>query len=275
MAPVAIGTAIAIGDERAHGLAAAAALLGAVWIQIGTNFANDYFDFRNGTDTEDRIGPTRATAAGWVTPARMRTAYLVAFGLAAAFGAYLIWRAGWPLVWVGISSIAFGILYTGGPRPLGYVGLGDVLVLVYFGPVAVGFTYFVQALEWSWVAAFVGLTPGCLSTALLAVNNLRDHVTDAQTGKRTLAVRFGPRFAKLEFVGCLVVAAATPVVCWATGVAPWPVLFAALTVATTWPAARSVLAARPGDRLLPALAATGRTLALFGISLSLLWGLFG
>ncbi len=212
LAPVVMGAAIAHTEGGIHPGALAAAAVGAMLIQIGTNFANDAFDFLKGADTAERVGPARATAQGKVSARAMLVATAVVFGLATLVGVYLAIRGGWPIVVIGLCSIASGVLYTGGPRPLAYVGLGDVFVLVFFGPVAVAGTVYVQTLAWSPAAVVAGLAPGALATAILAVNNLRDRHTDAPAGKRTLAVRFGPTFARLEWAACAAVAGAVPLV---------------------------------------------------------------
>ena len=191
VSPILIGTTMAFADGKGHALAALAALLGALLIQIGTNFSNDYYDYIKGADTEERLGPVRVTQSGQVRPKTMLRNFVMVFGLATLVGIYLVFRGGWPVVIIGILSIASGILYTGGPWPLGYLGLGDLFVLIFFGPVAVAGTFYVQALEITPVVIFAGLGPGLLATALLAVNNLRDEPTDKKVGKLTLAVRFG------------------------------------------------------------------------------------
>ena len=204
-APVLVGIAIAIADGTFHLVAGLGALAGAFLIQIGTNYANDYFDFKKGADTEARVGPRRATAAGLVAPSTMKRAFILTFGLAFLVGLGLVYRAGWPILVVGVASIVSGVLYTGGPRPLGYLGLGDVFVLVFFGPVAVAGTVFVQSLSLSVDAIVIGFIPGLLSTAILAVNNLRDADTDVLANKRTVAVRFGKGFARVEYAACVLV----------------------------------------------------------------------
>jgi 1,4-dihydroxy-2-naphthoate octaprenyltransferase len=271
VAPVVMGTAVAWGEGAFHAAAAAAALLGAVLIQVGTNYANDYFDHVKGVDTEARLGPRRATASGQVSPRAMRRACLLAFGLAALVGLYLVWRAGWPLVAVGLASILLGVLYTGGPRPLGYVGLADLPVLLFFGPVATAGTHYVQALEFSGPAAWAGLGPGLLSVALLTVNNLRDVESDRATGKRTLAVRFGPRFAQVQYALCLLGAVAVPFVLWIALDAPANVLLASAGCLLGLSGLRSVLRWRPGDRLGAALAGTGRLLAVYALLFAIGW----
>ena len=206
-APVLVGCALAISDGGFHPVSAAAALLGALFIQVGTNFANDYFDFVNGADTDERVGPTRATQAGLIPPKTMKMAFILAFSMVVPIGIYLTVRGGWPMAVVGILSIAAGILYTGGPRPLGYMGLGDVFVLVFFGPVAVAGTHYIQTLTLSPIAIIAGLAPGLLSTAILVVNNLRDIETDRATGKHTLAVRLGPTAARIEYTLAVILGA--------------------------------------------------------------------
>lgn len=208
--PVLMGSALAWHNDAFHLLAALAAFAGAMLIQIGTNFANDYFDFKKGTDREDRLGPTRATAAGLVSPRTMKIAFIGAFALSALVGLYLIYRGGLPILTIGVLSILFGILYTGGPFPLGYLGLGEIFVLIFFGPVAVAGTEYVQSLEFSPEAAWLGLAPGLLSSAILVVNNLRDVDTDRISGKNTLAVRFGKTFARWEYTLFVLVACAIP-----------------------------------------------------------------
>lgn len=203
--PVILGTALAFSEHLIHLPSAMAALIGSIAIQIGTNYANDYFDFKKGADTENRKGPRRATAAGLVKPEAMRMAMIVAFSVAMLAGVYVIFRGGMPMLVIGLLSILCGILYTGGPYPLGYNGLGDIFVLIFFGPIAVGGTYFIQTQTLSWPVVLLGLAPGLVATGILAINNLRDRDEDATTGKRTLAVRFGERFAKIEYGFCLLV----------------------------------------------------------------------
>ncbi len=206
IAPVLIGGALAYGDRVFYAPAFVAAMLVAILIQIGTNFANDYFDHQKGADTAERIGPVRATAAGLIQPEQMRKAFLLMFFLAALVGCYLAYRGGWLVVMLGLLSIACGILYTGGPFPFAYIGFSELLVIVFFGPVAVAGTYYVQALHVSTSAILLGLCPGLVSTTLLVTNNLRDREQDTKASKKTLAVRFGVLFSQMEYTGCLVVA---------------------------------------------------------------------
>ncbi len=195
---VGVGTALAEGVFRAG--PATAALLGALLIQIGTNFANDYFDFQKGADNEARLGPTRVTQAGLLAAREVAAGMWIAFGLASLAGLYLIIQAGWPVLLIGLASILAGIAYTGGPFPFGYHGLGDFFVFVFFGPVAVVGTYFVQSGAASPAAVWSSLPIGSLATAILVVNNLRDIETDAIAGKHTLAVRLGRSGTRLEYL---------------------------------------------------------------------------
>jgi 1,4-dihydroxy-2-naphthoate octaprenyltransferase len=176
------------------------ALLGALLIQVGTNLTNDYFDWRRGADNASRLGPARATQQGWLPPKTVLAAALVCFSLALVSGLYLVWVAGLPILWVGLLSLVAGYLYTGGPFPLAYHGLGDVFVFVFFGLVAVCGTYFVQSFHLSADAFWLGSIVGALGVALLAVNNVRDAETDAQANKRTLVVRWGEAFGKWQYV---------------------------------------------------------------------------
>jgi 1,4-dihydroxy-2-naphthoate octaprenyltransferase len=195
---------------------ALAALVGALLLQIGANFANDVFDFEKGADTAERIGPTRAVQAGLITPKAMRGGMAVVFLLALALGAYLTSVAGPLILAIGIASILSAIAYTGGPYPLGYHGLGDVFVLIFFGFVAVGGTALVQLGRVPELALFAALPVGSLATAILVVNNLRDIETDRRAGKRTLAARFGERFALGEYALLLAVAYVVPVLLFLT-----------------------------------------------------------
>lgn len=212
VAPVIVGTAVAFRDGSAHWPSAVAALFGALLIQVGTNLANDLFDHLRGADTLDRRGPLRVTQAGLVSPGQVRRAMIVVFSLAFLIGIYLVTRGGWPIVAIGLCSIAAGILYTGGPYPFGYYGWGDLFVFIFFGPVAVVGTYFVQAHATTPAVWISSLPMGALATAILIVNNLRDIDTDRRVGKRTLAVRLG-RFGSVgEYALMLALSVATPIV---------------------------------------------------------------
>lgn len=273
-APVAIATAMAAADGAAHVGAALAALAGALAIQIGANFANDYFDFRKGTDDRPTLGRRRLLPSGLIAPGAMARAAGLAFGVAILVGLFLVWRGGWPVVGVGVASILAGLLYTGGPAPYGYRGLGDVFVLVFFGPVAVAGAYYVQALTLDWRPVAAGLGPGLIACAILAVNNLRDADSDADSGKRTLAVIFGKNFARAEHAVCIVAGAVlTPLALVLGGAAgPWA-LAPALTLAPALPVMRAVARATEPARLNAALGATGRLLALYAVLFCIGWSI--
>jgi 1,4-dihydroxy-2-naphthoate octaprenyltransferase len=269
--PVAVGTAVAHAAGGARPGPALAALLGAVAIQIGTNFANDAFDYQKGADTADRLGPPRAALAGLLTPRALFTGVAIAFAIAFAAGIYLTTVAGWPIVAIGLASLASGLAYTGGPYPLGYNGLGDVFVLGFFGFAAVCGTALVQlghapALAW-WAAVPVG----ALATAILVVNNVRDVDGDTRAGKRTLAVRLGRAGAHAEYAVLLLAAYAVPVAIAAQYRRP----LALLPLATMPLAGRAFLSLRgaAGPSHNPVLIATARLLvvhgALFALGLAL------
>ena len=180
------------------------ALICALLIQIGTNFANDYYDFVKGADREDRIGFTRATSAGLVTPQAMFRATYLTMTIAFFTGLYLVWVAGWPIFLIGILSLIFGVAYTGGPYPLGYNGLGDIFVFIFFGFAAVMGTYYVNALEWSADAMIASMPVGALAVNILVINNLRDVHQDVLSGKKTLGVLLGENALKAEYTFLIV-----------------------------------------------------------------------
>jgi 1,4-dihydroxy-2-naphthoate octaprenyltransferase len=224
VAPVVVGSAMAGHDHRFNPAAAGLCLAFALLIQIGTNFANDYYDFVNGADTLERLGPRRAVASGLVRPAAMRRAMAGVFGVAFVIGLGLIrWGGPWMLA-IGVASILCGIAYTGGPWPLGYHGLGDVFVFIFFGLVAVTTTYFVQAERVSGYAILASVPIGLLAANLLLVNNYRDAESDAAANKRTLVVRFGRRYARVQFAVSLCASFAVPLAFKASGFSWWCLL---------------------------------------------------
>jgi len=270
--PVLIGTALAYGDRPIHIGIFLATILAALLIQIGTNLSNDYFDYVKGVDTKERTGPVRATQAGLVSPAAMMWASVGIFGLAAVLGLYLISRGGWPIMVIGILSILSGILYTAGPLPLGYVGLGELFVLLFFGPVAVGGTYYLQTHLINPIVIIAGLAPGLISTAILAVNNLRDRRTDKAAGKKTLVIRMGRRFGVFEYIICVVMASfISVVVCWiAKG--HYGCLISLLAFPVAWKSIYAVYL--KGDDALSCnqvLGDTGKFLILFSVLFSAGW----
>jgi len=224
IAPVLLGSAIAWYDGVFQLGPALAALAGGVLLQIGANLANDVFDFRKGADTKERLGPVRVTQAGLLTPQQVQTGMWVVFGLAALCGVYLAGVAGWPILVLGAAAIVAALAYTAGPFPLAYKGLGEVFVILFFGMAALCGAYYVQAGTVSPLAWWAGIAIGLLVTNLIVVNNLRDIETDRKAGKMTLAVRLGPRGARIEYLALMLGAYAIPVVVWLLGLAPPAVL---------------------------------------------------
>ncbi|GGL56945.1 1,4-dihydroxy-2-naphthoate polyprenyltransferase [Halocalculus aciditolerans] len=286
--PVLVGVGLALGLGVFEPLPAVAALVGALLIQVGTNFANDYYDAEKGADTEEREGFTRVTQAGLIPAQTVKRAMYATFLASVVVGLYLVAVGGVPILVIGVLSILSGIAYTGGPYPLGYHGLGDVFVFVFFGVVAVVGTVYVQA-----AAAAAGVFPvappagtlptaafaasvavGTLNTAILVVNNLRDVDTDRKAGKNTLAVRFGRTGARAEYVLLLVVAYLVPVYFFVSR-AGWDaaVLLPLLTLPLAATVTRTVLRYDDGEHLDPALSTTGKLLfafaALFAVGLAL------
>lgn len=263
IAPVFVGTSLAVGAGHFKVLAFLAALLGAVFIQVGTNLSNDYSDARRGADTEERLGPVRVTAGGLVPPSQVLLATWITFGLAVLCGAYLVAVAGWELIAVGAASILAGILYTGGPRPYGYEGLGEVFVFLFFGLVAVTGSYFVQVQQLPWQAFACSIPVGLLASAILVVNNVRDLDTDRRAGKKTLAVRLGRERTRHLYVGMVALAFAGPPLLWlAGGLTPW-LLLCLLAVPVAIPVTRVVKTRVDGPSLNGALAKTGALQLLF------------
>ncbi len=263
IAPVLVGTSLALGAGRFHALAFVAALLGAIFIQVGTNLSNDYSDARRGADAEDRLGPVRVTAGGLVPPRQVLIATYVTFGLAVLCGAYLIAVAGWGLLAVGAASILAGVLYTGGPRPYGYEGLGEVFVFLFFGVVAVVGSYFVQVQALPWQPFVCAVPVGLLASAILVVNNVRDIDTDRRAGKRTLAVRLGRERTRGLYTAMLLVAFAYAPLPWLLGsMTAWLLLpWAAIPLAVSL--VRVVRTHVDGPSLNGALARTGLLQLLF------------
>lgn len=270
MVPVLAAGAIAWGSGYFHAIALLAALLGSMLIQIGTNFANDLFDYKKNADTADRIGPVRVTQAGLVTPRQMALATMMIFSAATVAGIYLVYRGGWPIVMIGLISITCGVLYTAGRWALGYIGLGDLFVFVFYGPVALAGTYYVQALDISNEIIMAGIPFGMISTSILVVNNLRDMENDRICGKKTLAVRLGKRFSQIEYTVLLVGAA---IVSGIIGII-YDRSYLFLTFAYLPFSIRlikTVFTTDDGKTLNDALASTGRLLILFGILFGAGW----
>jgi 1,4-dihydroxy-2-naphthoate polyprenyltransferase len=267
IAPVLVGTAAAWqwAGHLPRVLAFVVALIGSIFIQIGANLANDYSDARRGADTVDRLGPVRVTSAGLVTPQRVLRATWIAFAIAVACGIYLAIVAGWIILVVGIASIAAGVLYTGGPRPYGYAGLGEVFVFLFFGLVAVNGSYYVQLEELDALPLGLSIAVGFLATAILVVNNVRDIETDRRAGKNTSAVRIGRANAvnmyRLLVGGAFVI---LPFSIWAGECAWWPLL-GLLAIPLAIKPVRVLETRTDGPALNKCLAATGALLGIYSL----------
>lgn len=263
LAPVLVGSACALDAGTFRAGPALGALVGALLLQIGANFANDVFDYEKGADTHERLGPVRAVQAGLLTPQAVRRGMFVVFGLALLVGVYLMFQAGAAILAVGLVSILCAIAYTGGPYPLGYHGLGDVFVFLFFGLVAVCGSAFVHARSIPAMAPLAAIPPGALATAILVVNNLRDRETDARVGKRTLAVRLGRKGALAEYFLLILAAYSVPLALFAAGSSGAWVLLPWLTAPIAFVLARKV-ATSHGRALNPLLVGTARLLFVFG-----------
>lgn len=268
-APVLVGAGLAAARHSFAALPALGCLVCALLIQVGANYANDYSDFVRGADTEERAGELRVTQAGLLSPAQVRWAATASFLLAAIAGGWLVALGGVPILLIGLAAIVAAVAYTGGPWPYGYHGLGELFVFLFFGLAAVTGTAYLQTGAWSWESLWAGAGVGAMTTAVLVVNNLRDIATDSRAGKLTLAVILGPRATRAEYLLLLAFAALVPVGgVWGFG---WPATVL-LSLAGFLPglgAARQVVrsAERPEEasRLDPALAATARSLGLYGL----------
>lgn len=273
VAPVLIGVAMAFEAGKVHWLAAFLALAGALLIQIGTNFFNDYADFKKGADTEERKGPLRVTQAGLVGPETMKKATYLVFGMAVLAGVYLMWRGGVPIIIIGVLSIVSGFMYTAGKYSLAYLGLGDIFVLIFFGPVAVGGTYFVQALEINNLVLIAGLAPGLLAVAILLVNNIRDVEEDRLAGKKTIVVRFGHKFGLVCYLICVLGAMLVPVYLYLESGKHPAVLAAGASAFIGLFLFYKVVKTPPSPALNPILGATARLLLIYSIIFSITWNL--
>ena len=276
IAPVLLASALAWRDGLLKPAAALGCLVFAVLIQIGTNFANDYYDFMRGADTAERVGPQRAVASGLIAPATMKHAMIGVFTAAFLAGLMLLGYGGWPLLFIGVASIVCGIVYTGGPYPLGYNGLGDLFVFIFFGLVAVGATYFVQTGLVTGEALVIGVGVGALATNILVVNNYRDLETDTKAGKRTLVVRFGRPFARIQFAFCHLMAVGTLL---AIGLHNhWQPMVIVVTIGVAlgvgFRQTRRLTQAKTPVELVQLLGATGLYMAVYAMmfSLGLIWG---
>jgi 1,4-dihydroxy-2-naphthoate octaprenyltransferase len=269
VAPVVVGTAVAMHDDVAHVGGAVAALLGAIALQIAANLANDVSDFRRGADNPDRIGPPRVTEQGLLTERQVLNGMLVAFAVATVIGVYLAYLGGWPIIAIGVAAMLAAVTYVGGPWPYGYRGLGELFVFLFFGVVAVAGTYYVQAGEVTWGVLAASVPVGMTVTAILVVNNVRDIESDRAAGKFTLAVYLGRRYARFAYVAFVAGAYIGAAALWAIGD------FSSLALLTllSLPAAASpmtiVLTRVDGPRLNDALRSTARLHLIFALLLGI------
>ncbi len=261
---VVMGSALAWADGSFQLAPALAALAVALLLQIGSNVANDVFDFERGADTSERQGPLRVTQAGLLTPAQVKRGLLVILGLSAAFGLYLAVLRGWVVIAIGLAAIISAVAYTGGPFPLGYYGLGDIFVFIFFGLAAVAGTYFVQVGSVSVAAWWMSVPIGLIITAILVVNNLRDIENDKKAGKHTLAVRLGERGTRIEYASCMLIAYLILPALVVMNIIPTWSLLAWLSIPLAWKTWR-VVATQAGRPLNAALAGTGQTVFVFSL----------
>lgn len=268
IAPVVLGSAMAIADKHFAWLAAAAALMVALLLQIAVNLANDYFDYVKGIDTEDRLGPPRVTQSGLIPARQVKRAMLLTIGISLLPGIYLLIRGGWPVFLIGIACICAALAYSGGPFPLASHGLGDLFVFIFFGLVAVCGTYYVQALHLTRMVMLMGVIEGLMITAILVVNNLRDIHTDRQTGKRTLAVIIGERGSRIEYLLLLGAAYAIPVILWLGSQRSVWVTLPIVSLPPALALIRRVWSASDGVILNQALASTAKLALVYSLLLS-------
>ncbi len=268
LVPIVVGTAIAYLDGGTLRLwVAGLALAASFFIQVGTNFVNDAIDFKKGADTEERVGPVRVTQSGLLSAKAVMAGGAACFVVAVLLGAPLVWVGGWPILVIGLFSVACGYGYTGGPFPLAYVGLGDVFVMLFFGLIAVTGTHFLVSASWSVWALLGGLQVGAHATVLIAINNLRDRTTDARVGKRTLAVRLGERGAKGE-ITALAVAPFVLGFAWCARGAWWAALLPLLSLPVAVTLIRDVLRTPPSAAYNGYLARSAKLHLLFGLLLA-------
>lgn len=263
-AGVVMGAALAWRDGYYRFDAVLVCLLTALLLQIGSNLANDVFDFERGTDTAERLGPTRVTQAGILTPKQVKIGMAIVFVLAALLGLYLAWLGGWTIIILGITAIISAIAYTGGPFPLGYYGLGDIFVFIFFGLASVAGTYYIQAGSVSSAVWWMTIPPGLIITAILVVNNLRDIENDRNAGKLTMAVRLGEQGTKIQYLVCMLIAYLILIPAVVIGLIPWTTLLAWLSLPVAYKATRVVLTQK-GRPLNMALAKTGQAALFFSL----------
>ncbi len=266
--PVLLGTAVAISDNKFQPLAAFIALICSVLIQVGTNFVNDLYDYLKGSDKKDRVGPARVLASGLISVIEMKVGIFLCFSVTFFLGLYLVYLGGMIILLIGILSIFFGYAYTAGPYPLSYNGLGDVFVFVFFGFVGTIGTYYVQALDVSWVAVLVSIPAGALITNILVVNNYRDIEEDRVNNKKTLAVLFGKRYSRFQYYSSLIISYAVPIIIYFNYKQSILILLPLITLPLALRLVKMMLTYK-GNQLNETLALTAKFSALFAILLSI------
>lgn len=269
LVPVLIGSSLAYNNGAFNLIVSLDALLCALLIQIGTNFANDYYDALKGADTDVRVGFTRATSSGLITPSMMMRATIITMGLAFVFGLYLVWHAGWVILLIGVLSLIFGILYTGGPFPLGYNGLGDIFVFIFFGFAAVMGTYYVNTLHWSVASFWASIPAGALSTNILVVNNLRDIESDRPAGKKTLGVLFGENALRYEYLIMILLSFAIPPHFYFRLHYSWPVFLSFISIPLAIKLLRTIWSEKDKSRFNAILEKTAQFMVIFGLLFSM------
>ncbi len=270
-APVIIGLSLAYQEVMINAWAAIFTMITAILIQIGTNLANDYYDYIKGKDTHLRVGPVRATQAGLVSKREMKTAFIITFSLAGLCGIYLIFIGGLPILIIGVLSITFGILYTAGPFPLGYNGLGDLFVFLFFGPVAVMGTYYLQTSHINLTTLIASIPAGFLSVAILVANNLRDYQSDKQSGKRTLVVKIGYRFGLFQYFFSILISFIFPLILVLMTKNHYYSLLSIFVILLAIKPFRTLLATREPKKIFGVLGQTSLLLFIYSIIFSLGW----
>ncbi|NLI91295.1 MAG: 1,4-dihydroxy-2-naphthoate polyprenyltransferase [Peptococcaceae bacterium] len=262
--PVIVGLSLALGDGFFQFGPAFSALLAALLLQIGSNLANDVYDFKKGTDTKERVGPMRVTQAGLLSPKQVMRGMIFVFALSALVGLYLIFVGGWPILIVGICAIICAVAYTAGPYPLGYKGVADIFVFAFFGPAAVCGTYYLQSGNVNTLAWWASIPPGLLVTAILVVNNLRDIDTDRKAGKKTLAVRFGQGFAQGQYLMLVLVSYLIPLIMYVQGISSFSILLPWISLPLLIPRIKEIFT-KKGVPLNATLAGTAKLGLIFCI----------
>jgi len=271
VSPVLMGTVIAHTESGIKWPAALTALLGGIFIQIGTNLANDYFDFKKGADTETRVGPQRVTQSGLMAPETVRNGFIASFTLAFLLGIYLVYLGGWPIVTIGLISLFLGVIYTGGPFPLAYNGLAELPAFLFFGPIACATTTYVQTFTWNTEAIIAGSSAGFFSVALLSINNLRDREEDQKVGKRTLIAMFGRRFGIIEYSASVLLATMLPLVLFFKAPDHAMVAITALTSLMALHAVRTTVQYRDPGELYAVLKMTSKLQIIFTVIFLITW----